>query len=200
MHARRRPPARGRAGGREDALAELIAYHFREAATLTNVSETAQLDAVEIRRKAVGWLNRAADVAAAGARPPRPPGTGAAIELAATTISELQERLGDVSGGRRGAEAYGWRFGSAGSTAGRSTRSCASWAACSPGTCAPGDGREQADGGDRGSARTAGRLGGRDERAIASFLIADGFYPFWRGAQATPADTPKPRRARDAAW
>ena len=43
-----------RAAGREDALAELIAYHFREAATLTNVSETAQLDAVEIRRKGGG--------------------------------------------------------------------------------------------------------------------------------------------------
>src|SRR5262249_1582948 len=27
-----------------------------------------------------------------------------------------------------------------------------------------------------------------DEGAIASFLIADGFYPFWRGAQATAAD------------
>jgi hypothetical protein len=27
-----------------------------------------------------------------------------------------------------------------------------------------------------------------DERAIASFLIANGFYPFWRGAQATVAD------------
>ena len=40
----------------------------------------------------------------------------------------------------------------------------------------------------------------RDERAIASFLIADGFYPFWRGAQATGRTSPKPRRARDAAW
>jgi hypothetical protein len=28
----------------------------------------------------------------------------------------------------------------------------------------------------------------RDEQAIASFLIADGFYPFWQGAQATAAD------------
>ena len=28
----------------------------------------------------------------------------------------------------------------------------------------------------------------RDEQAIASFLIADAFYPFWRGAQATAAD------------
>ena len=30
--------------------------------------------------------------------------------------------------------------------------------------------------------------GARDERAVAGFLIADGFYPFWRGAQATMAD------------
>jgi hypothetical protein len=28
----------------------------------------------------------------------------------------------------------------------------------------------------------------RDERAIASFLVADGFYPFWRGAQTTAED------------
>ena len=96
------------AGGREDALAELIAYHFREAATLTSATKTAQLDAVEIRRKAVGWLKRAADVAAAGAATAEAARhLRAAIELAAADdLPELQERLGDVSGGDAGAEAY----------------------------------------------------------------------------------------------
>ena len=195
LHAAAARRLEARAAGREDALAELIAYHFREAATLTSVSETAQLDAVEIRRKAVGWLNRAADVAAAGAATAEAARhLRAAIELAAADdLPELQERLGDVSGGTRAPRRTGWRFASAGSRAGRSTRSCASSAACSPGTCAfrgrSGTGRPRRS---IERLRADGRAllsRARDERAIASFLIADGFYPFWRGAQATPADT-----------
>ena len=51
LHAAAARRLEARAGGREDALAELIAYHFREAATLTSVTRTAQLDAVEIRER-----------------------------------------------------------------------------------------------------------------------------------------------------
>jgi class 3 adenylate cyclase len=195
LHAAVARRLEARAAGREDALAELIAYHFREAATLTNVSETAQLDAVEIRRKAVGWLNRAADVAAAGAATAEAARhLRAAIELAAADdLPELQERLGDVSGGDAGAEAYRVALGLC-----RASRRPVDQELRILGSLLTRYMRFQGTVGNRPTAEEIERIRAdgrallsraRDERAIASFLIADGFYPFWRGAQATPADT-----------
>ena len=195
LHAAAARRLEARAGGREDALAELIAYHFREAATLTSVSETAPLDAAEIRRKAVGWLNRAADVAAAGAATAEAARhLRAAIELAAADdLPELQERLGDVSGGDAGAEAYRVALRLC-----RESRRPVDQELRIVGSLLIRYMRFQGTIGNRPTAEEIERLraDGRallsrahDERAIASFLIADGFYPFWRGAQATPADT-----------
>ncbi len=183
------------AAGREDALAELIAYHFREAATLTSATETGQLDAVEIRRKAVGWLTRAADVAAAGAATAEAARhLRGAIELAATDdLPELHERLGDVSGGDAGAEAYRVALRlcrESGRPVDQELRIL--------GSLLTRYMRFQGTVGNRPSAEEIQRLraDGRallaqahDERAAASFLIADGFYPFWRGAEVTVAET-----------
>jgi class 3 adenylate cyclase len=194
LHAAAARRLEGLAGGREDALAELIAYHFREAATLTSATKTAQLDAVEIRRKAVGWLKRAADVAEAGAATAEAARhLRAAIELAATDdLPELQERLGDVSGGDAGAEAYRVALRlcrELGRPVDQELRIL--------GSLLTRYMRFQGTVGDRPSEEEIQRLRAdgrallalaRDERAIASFLIADGFYPFWRGAQATAAD------------
>jgi class 3 adenylate cyclase len=194
LHAAAARWLEGLAGGREDALAELIAYHFREAATLASAARTPPLDAVEIRRKAVGWLKRAADVAAAAAATAEAARhLRAAIELAATEdLPELQERLGDVSGGDAGAEAY------------RAALSLCRELGRPPdqelrilGSLLTRYMRFQGTVGDRPSEEEIQRLRAdgrallpraRDERAIASFLVADGFYPFWRGAQATVAD------------
>lgn len=194
LHAAAARRLEARAGGREDALAELIAYHFREAVTLTSVTKSAQLDVVEIRRRAVSWLKRAADVAAAGAATAEAARhLRAAIELAAPDdLPELQERLGDVSGGDEGAEAsrvalrlcrelgrpVDQELRVLGSLLTRYTRF--------QGTVGNRPSEEEIQ-----RLRTDGRAlvsRARDEQAIASFLIADGFYPFWRGAQATVAD------------
>ena len=194
LHAAAARRLEARAGGQEDALAELIAYHFREAATLTSVTKIAQLDVVEIRRRAVSWLKRAADVAAAGAATAEAARhLRAAIELAASDdLPELQERLGDVSGGDEGAEAsrvalrlcrelgrpIDQELRVLGSLLTRYTRF--------QGTVGNRPSEEEIQ-----RLRTDGRTlvsRARDEQAIASFLIADGFYPFWRGAQATAAD------------
>jgi class 3 adenylate cyclase len=194
LHAAAARRLEARAAGREDAVAELIAYHFREAATLTSVTETAQLDAVEIRRKAVGWLKRAADVAAAGAATAEAARhLRAAIELAAPDdLPELQERLGDVSGGDAGAEAYRVALRlcrESGRPVDQELRIL--------GSLLTRYMRFQGTVGNRPSSEEIQRLRAdgrallaraRDERAIASFLITDGFYPFWRGAQATGAD------------
>jgi predicted ATPase/class 3 adenylate cyclase len=182
------------AGSHEDALAELIAYHFREAATLTGATKVTQPDVAEVRRKAVRWLSRAADVAAAGAATAEAARhLRAAIELAATEeLPELQERLGDVSGGDAGAEAYRVALGLCrrlGRPADQELRVL--------GSLLTRYMRFQGTVGNRPSEeeiqrlRTEGRAllpRARDEEAIAGFLIADGFYPFWRGAQATPAE------------
>ena len=194
LHAAAARRLEARAGGQEDALAELIAYHFREAATLTSATKAAQLDVVEIRRRAVSWLRRAADVAAAGAATDEAARhLRAAIELAVPDdLPELQERLGDVSGGDAGAEAsrvalrlcrelgrpIDQELRVLGSLLTRYTRF--------QGTVGNRPSEEEIQ-----RLRTDGRaLVSRagDAQAIASFLIADGFYPFWRGAQATMAD------------
>ncbi|HEV8054043.1 MAG TPA: AAA family ATPase, partial [Candidatus Limnocylindrales bacterium] len=84
------------AHGQEEAYAELIAYHFLEAAILGQAMGSAQ--ATTVRSKAYRWLVRAAESAAAAAA-----GIEAdrhlrnALELAAPAdLPELHERLGDV--------------------------------------------------------------------------------------------------------
>ena len=194
LHAAAARGIEARAGGREDALAELIAYHFREAATLTSATKAAQLDVLEIRRKAVSWLKRAADVAAAGAATAEAARhLRAALELAMPDdLPELHERLGDVSGGDEGAEAsrtalrlcrelgrpFDQELRVLGSLLTRYTRF--------QGTVGNRPSEDEMQ-----RLRADGRAlvsRARDEQAIAGFLIADGFYPFWRGAQATAAD------------
>jgi class 3 adenylate cyclase len=95
LHAGAADYLRDRANGRADELAELIAYHYREAASVGSL-----LGPVpdHIRSSAVTWLRRASDAAMAGAanyeaaRHLR-----SAIDLAEPgNLPELYERLGDV--------------------------------------------------------------------------------------------------------
>ena len=85
------------AAGREDAVAELIALHFREAATLASASSAGDADTAAIRRNAVRWLVRAADTAqASAANVEAARHLRAAIELAEPAeLIDLYERLGD---------------------------------------------------------------------------------------------------------
>jgi len=85
------------AAEREDAVAELIALHYREAATLASVSSADGVDRSAVRRDAVRWLVRAADTALAGAANNEAARhLRAAIELAEPAeLVDLYERLGD---------------------------------------------------------------------------------------------------------
>lgn len=96
LHAAAAAWLEGLAGDREDSLAELIAYHYREAAMIASAQRPEEAETQRIREKAVEWLSRAADVAAAGAanlegsRHLR-----SAIELAESTqLPDLYQRLG----------------------------------------------------------------------------------------------------------
>ncbi len=95
--------------GREDVLAELIAYHYREAANLDETLDVSATQAAETRRHAVRWLSRAAEtarVAAAFLEARRH--IQHVIELAeSNALPELYERLGIVAWGDAGVQAFG---------------------------------------------------------------------------------------------
>ncbi len=98
LHAAAGAWLESRAGGREAAVAELVAFHYREATSLLGRQRLAGFDESDVRRRAVHWLSRAGDAAgAAGAALEASRHFRAAIELAAEAeLPELYERLGDV--------------------------------------------------------------------------------------------------------
>ena len=193
----RRPPAgsKARAGGREDALAELIAYHFREAATLTSATESRAARRGRDPAKG-GGLAQARGRRRGGRRrdrrgrpaPARGHRAGARPTIFRSSRSVSVTCPGETPGRRR----TGSRFGSAGSLGRPADQELRIL-----GSLLTRYMRFQGTVGNRPSAEEIQRLRAdgralarraRDERAIASFLIADGFYPFWRGAQTTAAD------------
>ncbi len=185
------------AGGREEALAELIAYHYREAATLLGMLRAGDAARADIRQKAVRWLVRAADLASAGAAFLEAQNhLRSAIELAdPDALPELYEYLGNVTVGDAGAEAFREALRQA-REAGRSPdqqlRVIGSLLILLT--------RWQGTLGTRPSEEEMSRLraDGRslleqatDERAVATFLIGEAFFPFWRsasGAHSTSAE------------
>ena len=86
------------AEGREDAVAELIALHYREAATLASAASADDPETLATRRSAVRWLVRAADAAlASAANIEASRHLRAAIEFAEPAeVATLYERLGDA--------------------------------------------------------------------------------------------------------
>ena len=93
--------------GREEELAELVAFHLREAVTLGGMLGVAPDEA--LTALAVMWLRRAADAAAAGAATVEAARhLNAAIELAPRGLQpDLYERLGVVwNGGDQAVEAF----------------------------------------------------------------------------------------------
>ena len=98
-----------RAAGREEAVAEIVALHFRESLAMLGRQPDARFNESEVKREAVVWLARAGDVAtAAGATLEASRHIMAAIDLASTEqLPELYERLGDIEQLRTGSvEAY----------------------------------------------------------------------------------------------
>jgi class 3 adenylate cyclase/tetratricopeptide (TPR) repeat protein len=87
-----------RAEGREASVAELVALHYREAASLVGRQRLVDFDERDIKARAVRWLSRAGDAAAAaGASLEASRHFRAAIELAPDEqLPELYERLGAV--------------------------------------------------------------------------------------------------------
>jgi hypothetical protein len=186
------------AGEREDSLAELIGYHYREAAMIATAQRPNDQETQGIRDKAVDWLSRAADVAAAGAasleggRHLR-----SAIELAQSTrLPDLFQRLGEMAeSGEVRVEAY--------RTALR---------LCREQGRAPTQQLQILSGMLTSYTRFQGSVANRlpveamaelrrdahavaaqvtDERTLAGYFAAEGFFPFWlqgSGGQISEAE------------
>ena len=105
---------RATGSGRTDELAELVAFHLREAVSLGSLLGEPAPD--DLRDLAVEWLRRAAEAAASGAAVSEAARhLNAAIELAPRAAQpDLYERLGQIwSGGDQGADAFerAWEIG-----------------------------------------------------------------------------------------
>jgi hypothetical protein len=198
LHAAAAHWLEGIAGEREDSLAELIAYHYREAAMIDTAQRPGEVETQRVRDKAVDWLSRAADVAAAGAanleggRHLR-----TAIELAQPTrLPDLYQRLGEMAeSGELRIEAYR-----------NALRLCREQGR------APTQQLQILAGMLTSYTRFQGSVANRlpveamaelrrdaravavqvtDERALGAYYAAEGFFPFWiqgSGAQVTEAE------------
>jgi class 3 adenylate cyclase len=169
--------------GEAEERAELVAFHFQEAATLTS---TIGEPATELRASAVQWLRRAAETAArGGANREAARHIRAAIELALPEdLPELYRRLGEVSWwGNRSADAFAEAY-RLGRELGRppdfllqmiaeQLTVLMRWHASVA---------EQPSEAELDQVRQEGRRlldKAQDERARATFLISQAFLPFW---------------------
>ena len=177
-----------RAEGREDAMAELVAFHYREAVALAGAAASA-----ETRRRAVEWLDRAAMAAHSGAATVEALGhLRAAIELAAPAqLPDLYERLGAAmqsSSAADGPLRIALRLSEEqGRPAEDQLRVLARVLMAT--TRAQGSVATRMSGADMAALRARGRglLAQVDPEgpAASRFLAADAFYPFWMIGTAT---------------
>ena len=173
-----------RSAGHEEAVAELIAYHYREAAALATALELD--DAASLRDSAREWLVKAADLArSAAATLEARQHMRAAIEFARPDeLPELYERLAGVEiGGGTIVDTYRKALDLA-RNAGRppddELRLLAKMLTVE--TRYQGSVAHRPSVAEINRLRSEGRaLLGRatDPRTRARFLVADAFYPFW---------------------
>ena len=178
--------------GREVAVAEIIAFHYREAAVLGTALDPESATTTQARERAAKWLLKAADVAsAAGATPEAVRHIRASLDFVEPAVApHLHERMGDLTAGDAGIDEFRTAL------------------ALYEARDAPADDRLRALTGILMVAtRWRGSVGGRmsesemdalrakgrdlaaqagDRRSVASFMAADAFYPFWIGGIRLP--------------
>ena len=183
------------AAGRAEILAELVAYHYREAAMLASRTDPDAPETRQVRRKATDWLARAADVAAAAAASAEAVShLRSAIELADTeALPELYERLGDVQlVGETSVDAYREALrlrrlvGGSPDQELRVLGKLLTVYTRTQGSVASRPSRDEMT-----RLRAEGEVllqSARDGEAIAVFLVAQAFLPFWDSEFATPKE------------
>jgi len=194
LHAAAAAWLEGLAPDREGVFAELIAYHYREAALILTAQRPGDVETERIRHKAVDWLSQAAESAAAAAATLE--GSRhlqSTIELAeADRLPDLYQRLGDMAAlGGLAVDAYRTALRLCREQGRPPTQELQILAGLLTNYM-----RFQGSVADRPSeaemvalrldaAAVAERV--QDERTLASYLAADGFFPFWlRGLDRVP--------------
>jgi len=186
LHAAAAAWLEGLAGEREDSLAELIGYHYREAAAIATAQRPNDIETQTIRDKAVDWLSRAADVAASaaasleGGRHLR-----SAIDLAQPTrLPDLYQRLGEMAeSGEARVEAYRTALRlcrEQGRTPTQQLQILAGMLTSYTrfqGSVANRLPEEAMAELRRDARAVAAQV--TDERALAAYFAAEGFFPFW---------------------
>jgi class 3 adenylate cyclase len=194
LHAAAAAWLAGIAGEREDSLAELIAFHYREAASIATAQRPDDPHTVEVRKNAMEWLIRATEVAAAGtATIEGSRHLRGAIEFAEPgRLPDLYQRLGEIAESSDVAvPAYLTAL-----------RLCREQGRPPEQELQVMTGllsiytRSQGSVADRlsfdamrefrvAAAKVAARV--KDERLLARYMAADSFYPFWLVGGTTPA-------------
>jgi hypothetical protein len=179
--------------GREVVVAEILAFHYRQAAVLSSAIDPTSEATEAVRTTAAQWLLKAAEVAvAAGAAPEAIRHLQAALDYVDRgLLPRLHERIGDLTAGDAGIREYRnalqlYEEGAA--PADDQLRALAGillvasrWGA------SVGDPIPEAE---IDALRERGRRllqQASDPRSIARFLIAEAFYPSWLQAIREPS-------------
>src|SRR5438105_5357065 len=185
LHAQAARWGEENAGEREDALAEILAFHYREAAVLYTALDPTAAATREIREKAAKWLLKAADIAvAAGATPEAVRHIRASFDfMDPSRLPRLHERIGDLTAGDTGLEEYALalqQYEASNAPVDDQLRALAGMLMVAT--------RWTGSIGDRPSDQwmTDLRAKGREllsratnPNAIGRFLAADAFFPYW---------------------
>jgi class 3 adenylate cyclase/tetratricopeptide (TPR) repeat protein len=171
--------------GREVAVAEILAFHYREAAVLSSALDPAAAATALARESAGRWLLKAADVAAAAAATPEAVRhiRGAFDYVDPAQLPQLHERIGDLTAGDFGLEEYRSAlelYAVANAPVDDQLRALAGilmvatrWQGSVGGRMSPS---EMSDVRSRGWKLLEQST---NPRSIGRFLAADAFYPFW---------------------
>ena len=171
--------------GREVAVAEILAFHYREAALLSAALDPTADTTAQAKMSAGQWLLKAADVAAAaGAMPEAVRHIRAAFDFVDESMRPgLHERIGDMTGGDSGLEEYRLaleQYEACAAPVDDQLRALAGMLMVT--TRWSGSVGERPSGEWMDDLRARGRrllAFAQDPRSIGRFLAADAFYPFW---------------------
>ena len=178
--------------GHDVVLAEILAFHYQEAAVLLTALDPGAESTTRARHKAAQWQLTAADVAAAaGATPEAVRHIRSSFDFVeASRLPRLHERIGDLTAGDTGLDEYRMAlegYEQQGAPVDDQLRALAGMLMVAT--------RWQGSVGDRPSEESmdALRAKGRalleranDPRSIGRYLAADAFFPFWVQANRIP--------------
>jgi class 3 adenylate cyclase/tetratricopeptide (TPR) repeat protein len=190
--------------GHEAAVAEILAFHYREAAALGMALQPDSPETSAHKGSAARWLLRAADIsAAAAATPEAVRHIRASFDFVdAAMLPQLHERIGDLTGGDSGIEEYRMAlegYAAAGASADDELRALAGMVMVATRWSGAVADRQSLEW--MAQLRTRGRgllERAQDPRSIGKFLAADAFFPFWVQQNRRPTDEERAEADRSA--